>query len=411
MEETPGQPLDILYIGNDVTTIRSFEESGLFNVTFMPNGLLAIYWLIDHNFRLFNFDKNAEQAPMYSESKKIDAILCETKLPGMKGLAFYRKLRLHNIYTKIPFILLAVCLEADISEEAMDVGVDDYYHCRYNPERIYNRILFLKIFKADFIANSLDSLIDHDLAAYETPLLKRSFDILVALFALILLSPVILITMLAIRLESKGKVYYFSKRVGANYKIFNFYKFRSMYHDADKRLKEVAHLNQYLTDTVEESCVECAKLPEGGHCTPMVYYDGQEICERLANKRKSARKAFLKIVNDPRITKVGKVIRRTSIDELPQLFNILKGDMSIVGNRPLPLNEAEALTKKKWSRRFKASAGLTGLWQIKKRGKSGVMSEEERFTIDNYYAEHNSFWGDIGIILKTFGALLQKENV
>jgi len=116
-------------------------------------------------------------------------------------------------------------------------------------------------------------------------------------------------------------------------------------------------------------------------------------------------------VDDPRITKVGKVIRRTSIDELPQLFNVLKGDMSIVGNRPLPLNEAEALTKKKWSRRFKASAGLTGLWQIKKRGKGGIMSEEERFTIDNYYAEHHSFWGDVAIILKTFGALFQKENV
>jgi lipopolysaccharide/colanic/teichoic acid biosynthesis glycosyltransferase len=411
MEETPVKKLDILYIGNDEATIKSFQDSDLINMTIMPNGLSAMYWLTNHEFRLFNFDANAEQAPVYRETKVIDAILCETKLPGMKGLAFYRKLRLHNIYTKVPFILLAVCLETNISEEAMDVGVDDYYHCRYSPERIYNRILFLKLFKTEFVANSLESLIDHDLAAYKTPLLKRSFDILVAMFALILLSPVILLTMLAIRLESKGKVYYFSKRVGANYKIFNFYKFRSMYHDADKRLKEVAHLNQYLTDTVEESCVECSKLPVGEHCSPMVYYDGEEICERLANMRKSARKAFLKIVNDPRITKVGKFIRRTSIDELPQLFNVIKGDMSIVGNRPLPLNEAEALTKKKWSRRFKASAGLTGLWQIKKRGKGGTMSEEERFTIDNYYAEHNSFWGDIGIILKTFGALFQKENV
>jgi len=184
-----------------------------------------------------------------------------------------------------------------------------------------------------------------------------------------------------------------------------------MYPDADKRLKEVAHLNQYITDTVEDTCSECAKLPEGEHCSPLVYYDGEEICERLANKRKSARKAFLKIVDDPRITRVGKIIRRSSIDELPQLFNVLKGDMSIVGNRPLPLNEAEALTKKKWSRRFKASAGLTGLWQIKKRGKGGAMSEEERFTLDNYYADHNSFWGDISIILKTFGAVFQKENV
>jgi len=411
MEETPGQLLDILYIGTDQTTLNIFQESGLFNMTVMPNGLAAIYWLTDHHFSLFNFDKDAAEAPIYSKTKEIDAILCEAKIPGMKGLAFYRKLKLHNIYTKTPFILLGACHERNISEEAMDVGVDDYYHCRFTPERIFNRIHFLQKFKSEFVPKPLEAIIDKGLSAYKTPFFKRSFDIVVALFALLLLSPVIFITMVAIRIESRGKVYYFSKRVGANYKIFNFFKFRSMYPNADKRLKEVAHLNQYITGTVEEKCTECAKLPEGGHCSPMVYYDGEEICERLANKRKSARKAFLKIVDDPRITKVGKFIRRTSIDELPQLFNVLKGDMSIVGNRPLPLNEAEALTKKKWSRRFRASAGLTGLWQVKKRGKGGLMSEEERFTIDNYYAEHNSFFGDIAIIFRTFGALFQKENV
>jgi len=411
MEATPGRPLKILYIGNDLGTINMLTESGQFDMTVMSNGVAAIYWLTDNNFRLFNFDKDAEQAPMYLETKVIDAILCESKIPGMKGLAFYRKLRLHNIYTKTPFILLAICLDVNLSEEAMDAGVDDYYQCRITAPRIFHRIQFLNKLKAEFVPKPLDVLIDQNLLAYKTPLLKRIFDIIVAVFGLLLLSPVILITMLAIRLESKGRVYYFSKRVGSNYEIFDFYKFRSMYHDADKRLKEVAHLNQYITETVEENCSECAKLEEGQHCSPMVYYDGVEICERLANKRKSARKAFLKVVDDPRITKVGKFIRRTSIDELPQLFNVIKGDMSIVGNRPLPLHEAEALTKKKWSRRFNAPAGLTGLWQVKKRGKGGMMSEEERFTIDNYYAEHNSFWGDIGIILRTFGALFQKENV
>jgi len=85
--------------------------------------------------------------------------------------------------------------------------------------------------------------------------------------------------------------------------------------------------------------------------------------------------------------------------------------MSIVGNRPLPLNEAEALTKKKWSRRFKAPAGLTGLWQVEKRGRGGAMSEEERFALDNYYAEHFSLLGDLKIIFRTFSALFQKENV
>jgi len=128
-------------------------------------------------------------------------------------------------------------------------------------------------------------------------------------------------------------------------------------------------------------------------------------------KRRNAKKAFLKIVNDPRITKIGNFIRATSIDELPQLVNVIKGDMSVVGNRPLPVNEANAITKSKWSRRFHAAAGLTGLWQVELRGKGGIMSEEERFLLDNQYAENNSFWGDIKLILKTIPALLQKENV
>ena len=210
MVETPVQTLNILYIGNDQITINQFQESGLFDMTVMPSGLAAIYWLTDQNFRLFNFDKDAEQAPLYMETKEIDAILCETKTPGMKGLAFYRKLKLHNIYTKIPFILLAVSFEGNIREEAMDSGVDDYYQCRFTPERIFSRIRFLQKFKLEFVPKPLDALIDQNLSAYKTKFLKRSFDILVAVFALLLLSPVILLTMLAIRIESRGKVYYSS---------------------------------------------------------------------------------------------------------------------------------------------------------------------------------------------------------
>ena len=411
MEEAPAKRLKILYVGTDQTTIDQYQESGLFDVITMPNGLAAIYWLTDNTFRLFDFDKDTGISPVYEETKEIDAILCESRIPGMKGLDFYHKIRLYKLYPKVPFILLAIFYEDNIREEARDAGVDDCYKRGFYPQRLHSRILFLQKLKAEYVPKSIEEMIDQNQDAFKTPLLKRTFDIIVALFALVFLSPIMILTMLAIRLESRGKVYYLSKRVGANYKIFDFYKFRSMYHDADKRLKEVAHLNQYMTDVVEEKCAACAKLQVGEFCSPPVYYDGEEICENLANKRKSARKAFLKIVDDPRITMVGKFIRQTSIDELPQLFNILKGDMSIVGNRPLPLNEAEALTRKKWSRRFRAPAGLTGLWQVKKRGKSGVMSEEERFTIDNYYAEHNSFWRDLGIIFKTFGALLQKENV
>ena len=124
----------------------------------------------------------------------------------------------------------------------------------------------------------------------------------------------------------------------------------------------------------------------------------------------------MKIVDDPRITRVGKFIRNTSIDELPQLINVIKGDMSIVGNRPLPVYEAELLTEDALSKRFLAPAGITGLWQVELRGKGGNMSEEERKRLDNEYADHFrgnnfSFWYDIKLILRTIPALLQRSAV
>ncbi len=120
---------------------------------------------------------------------------------------------------------------------------------------------------------------------------------------------------------------------------------------------------------------------------------------------------MLKFQHDPRITKVGRFIRKYSIDELPQLFNILKGDMSVVGNRPLPLYEAEKLTGDEYIDRFIAPAGLTGLWQVEKRGDSGKLSSEERKQLDIQYGRTYSFKTDMRIILKTLTAFIQKENV
>ncbi|MEI7499401.1 MAG: sugar transferase [Bacteroidota bacterium] len=410
MDENAFTPLKILYIGNDQPTIDQFDKSDLFSVRQISNGLAALYWLTNYQFNLFDLDQDTRFDKVYQEEHKIDAIICEFILPGINGLLFYLKLKLNKVYQKTPFIVISFFRDNGIKQEAFNMGIDDFYHKEININNIYSRILFLNKFKAEYVPKPM-SLQDEDMTPYKTPLPKRIFDMVVALSALLILSPFMLLTVIAILVESRGKVYYIAKRVGSNYKIFDFYKFRSMYPDADSRIKDVAHLNQYINESVEVTCSECAKLPSGQNCSPMVYYDGEEICERLANNRRSAKKAFLKIKDDPRITKVGKFIRMTSIDELPQLFNIIKGDMSIVGNRPLPLNEAEALTKKKWSRRFRAAAGLTGLWQVEKRGKKGTMSEEERFALDNYYAEHNSFWNDIKLIFRTFTIFIQKENV
>lgn len=202
---------------------------------------------------------------------------------------------------------------------------------------------------------------------------KRIVDILVAGCILVVLSPVLLFIMIIIRLDSKGPIFYVSLRAGNGYKVFRFYKFRTMVADADKKLREMAHLNQYNTDKGEGA-------------------------------------VFIKVNNDPRVTRVGAFLRKTSLDELPQFFNILKGDMSLVGNRPLPLYEAITLTTDQWAERFLAPAGLTGLWQITRRGKKH-MSVNERINLDIDYAHKNSFLYDLWIILNTPSSIIQKENV
>ncbi|HCL82385.1 MAG TPA: hypothetical protein DIC22_00355 [Chitinophagaceae bacterium] len=203
-------------------------------------------------------------------------------------------------------------------------------------------------------------------------ILKRTFDILVSITALLLLTPLFILIALAIRIESKGPIFYISKRAGRGYKIFDFYKFRTMFAGADLRINELSHLNQYAESQ--------AKGP-----------------------------SFFKINNDPRVTRVGLFLRNSSLDELPQLLNVLLGDMSLVGNRPLPLYEAATLTTDLSAQRFLAPAGMTGLWQIKKRGR-GDMSVEERINLDIDYANNYSFMYDLWIMANTPSALIQKSS-
>jgi lipopolysaccharide/colanic/teichoic acid biosynthesis glycosyltransferase len=119
---------------------------------------------------------------------------------------------------------------------------------------------------------------------------------------------------------------------------------------------------------------------------------------------------FFKLSDDPRVTRFGKFLRNTSLDELPQFINVFLGHMSLVGNRPLPLYEAQELTTDEYAARFMAPAGITGLWQVKKRGSLN-MSAEERINIDIAYAAKCDFATDLWIIANTPSALLQKANV
>jgi len=297
------------------------------------------------------------------------AIFADYELIHSNGFALAKSIRAHKPLCHVPIIAIAKT-PSDVSMDAVKAGIDDIYHHPVDWADVKERVEFLHKYKPEISegGQSIDEVMK-----LRMPLGKRMVDIVGASCAILALSPILLLVALLIKFESKGPIIYRSKRAGMGYRVFHFLKFRSMYPDADQRLAQLAHLNQY-------------------------------------NQSEDGGPTFVKIANDPRVTKVGKFIRNTSIDELPQLFNILKGDMSLIGNRPLPLYEAEQLTKDDFIPRFMAPAGLTGLWQVSKRGKA-EMSVEERIGLDVKYAEKHSMMMDMKIFLKTFPALLQKENV
>ncbi len=302
-------------------------------------------------------------------------IIIESSTPTNELFEMAQFISLHNELSAIPFVVeVTNAAQSEKSAFKKLKFVDDIISIKdYTADKIQNKVNFLNKIKKAIVHQPQPQLIETAMPqpAMKFSPMKRLFDILVSGTALILLSPILLLIAIAIRLESKGPVFYISKRAGKGYQIFNFYKFRTMYKDADKRVKELQHLNQYNTNG-----------------------DGP---------------VFFKIDNDPRITKIGKFLRNTSIDEIPQLFNVLIGDMSLVGNRPLPLYEAASLTTDEWAKRFMAPAGITGLWQIKKRGQS-EMSIEERINLDINYADKYNFLYDLWIMAHTPSALIQKTN-
>jgi len=204
---------------------------------------------------------------------------------------------------------------------------------------------------------------------------KRLLDIVVASVLLAILSPLFLLIALAITIESRGSVFYIAKRMGSHYRIFDFYKFRTMQTGADGYRSHLANYNQY--DTIGSS------FHSPG--TPF----------------------FFKMKDDPRVTRLGKFLRKTSLDELPQLINVIIGDMSLVGNRPLPLDEAATLVTEPYADRFLAPAGVTGLWQVA-RNKNN-MSVAQRVELDLQYVRKCSLSFDLFILLKTLPAMLQHE--
>ncbi|MFD2873381.1 sugar transferase [Mucilaginibacter ximonensis] len=348
-----------------------------------------------------------------AEKLPIVAIISNSEIMGTAGLTLVETLKKREL-PSVPFFLVVNHLNANLRKLALEGGVTDVFRLPLrSAARIEKRV--------DFLIDNWEGLknnIETTASIRKIELSKRIFDLIFAGGALLVLSPLFLIVYILIRLESKGPAFYYSLRVGTGYRVFKFYKFRSMYVNADQRIKDLKHLNQYDIDAGDGTkkpivdhglCEQCIGY---GKCQYPIFADNVQLCEKefQYTKKASAGSAFFKIKNDPRITKVGAFIRNTSIDELPQLWNVIIGDMSIVGNRPLPLYEAEKLTTDKYILRFAAPAGITGLWQVEKRGK-GDMSEDERLMLDNVYAQTYSLKNDLKLILKTIPALFQKENV
>ena len=195
---------------------------------------------------------------------------------------------------------------------------------------------------------------------------KRVFDVLAVTFVLALLSPILLVVAILIKLDSTGPVFYKGKRIGEGGQPFTMYKFRSMALDADSNIHQ-----DYVTRLIRENIRPQALNGE--------------------------RRGTLKMEQDARITRVGRFIRKTSLDELPQLFNVLRGEMSLVGPRP-PLPYEVEVYQEWHKRRFEAPPGITGLWQVKARNQ---VSFDEMVRLDLEYIEKYSVWLDIKLILQT----------
>ncbi len=379
--------MEILYIGETAEWIEKFKALLKEEIAVFPTAAEAQRYLT-------GLRSSASSGAVFLFLESVDTD------KDIARLSFLRKEKKENTY----FILITDHLSPKLVYKYISSGVNEIIDVSISAEELGQILSLLPRLKKSEVAQEQTKL-------FKLPLWKRVFDIFFSGMALICLSPLLLFTALVIRLESKGSVIYTSQRVGSNYRIFGFLKFRSMYTDADKRLSEYKKLNQYQTIPTQLEKKYYRDDPE--NAGTIFVGDDFRLTEEefLARRKKLKENNFIKLQNDPRVTRVGRFIRKYSIDELPQLINILKGDMSVVGNRPLPLYEAELLTSDEYIERFMAPAGLTGLWQVEKRGAEGILSAEERKQLDIQYARKFSFWFDVRIILRTFAAFIQKENV
>ncbi|WP_025761800.1 sugar transferase [Dyadobacter tibetensis] len=386
----------------------------IFRVIYLNRDIEQYFWMLDkfgQAVQVEYFDTQQGVIDALSQYYPADVVIAHENAQGIDLLQFIRS---QPKFSNIPFIIQVDKLGAQQVALARQKKADDIFDAHFSTGDLLTRLHYFNK-RHWYIAEKASKKIQGN--QQKLPVWKRAMDLILTGGALLILSPVLLIVALLIRLDSKGPIIYKSKRVGSGYRIFNLYKFRTMRVDADSLMRQMAAFNMYnkKTEAGEQPVTDfvlCGSCSSRSACSKLLFLDGKEICERVYGQQKEQKAAFMKFQNDPRITRIGQFLRNTSLDELPQLLNIIRGDMSLVGNRPLPLYEAEKLTTDQTILRFSGPAGLTGLWQVTKRGKGKAdMSEEERSLLDVQYAREFSFKMDMKIILKTFPALLQSENV
>ncbi|MFN3739286.1 MAG: sugar transferase [Thermodesulfovibrionales bacterium] len=218
-------------------------------------------------------------------------------------------------------------------------------------------------FKEDIFAFEIKNSLARPLNYF----LKRCFDYSISFLLLPFIMPLLLLFSILIKITSQGPVIFSQERIGKNCRVFKCYKFRTMYRDAEERLKEILDSNPQVREEWERTW---------------------------------------KLKNDPRVTPVGKFLRKTSLDELPQIFNILKGEMSLVGPRPYLPHEVEKIGER-MEICYSVLPGITGLWQVSGRSNT---TYEERVALDCWYVRNWSLWLDIVILLKTIKVVIKKEG-
>lgn len=302
---------------------------------------------------------------------KVAAFIDDTEIKDINGIKVKKGISNIERYIRLSHITDVIIAKEELAPEQVSELVSRIQHNAENVVYI-PPVKDISVYGTEiryfFTSQIIGFEIKNNLSNPITYITKRITDYLITVIILPFIAPLMILIAAAVKFSSKGPVIYYHKRIGRKGKEFNCYKFRTMFADADLRLKE--------------------------------------ILEKDPEKRKEWER-YWKLKDDPRITKVGKFLRETSLDELPQIFNVLKGDMSLVGPRPVVKKEIEDYYKEDAYFYFLVPPGITGLWQVSGRSDT---SYEQRVLLDCWYVKNWNLWLDIIILFKTVSSVIKRKG-